>query len=544
VSSPSNPPEPSFAEALQAFESGPTGAVEPGAPRRGVVAAVTAERVFVDIGGKSEGVIPVAELRQPLQRGDEITVSIAGRDADGYLLLSPMMAGRPRDWTALQQAFDTKQTIAGRVTGVVKGGLSVDVGVRAFLPASRSGCRETADLEKLVEQEIRCRIIQLDVDDENVILDRRAVLEEEALAALNERLTRLEAGAVVRGTVRRVTEFGAFVDLGGVEGLLHASEMAWTRVEDPKSIVSVGEELDVQVLQFDREKRRISLGRKQLTPDPWAAAAERWRPGDRVRGTVTRVTDFGAFVELEPGVEGLVHVSEMSWARRVRHPRDVVKPGDAVDAVVLGITTAERRISLGLKQALGDPWADLEERFPVGKAVDGTVRNIEKFGAFVELADGIEGLLHVSDLTGERRVNHPNELLKADQRVRVVVLEIDRAKKRLKLGMKQLEPDALDEYLGEHKPGDLVTGRVRSVGGGEARVELGDGVIGFCALEGAAGGPTTSFGAQLAAVLKREPAAAAVEPIQVGQICSFVIEAIDAASRRIELTAKTPRRQG
>ncbi len=544
MSSPSNPPEPSFAEALQAFESGPTGAVEPGAPRRGVVAAVTAERVFVDIGGKSEGVIPVAELRQPLQRGDEITVSIAGRDADGYLLLSPMMAGRPRDWTALQQAFDTKQTIAGRVTGVVKGGLSVDVGVRAFLPASRSGCRETADLEKLVEQEIRCRIIQLDVDDENVILDRRAVLEEEALAALNERLTRLEAGAVVRGTVRRVTEFGAFVDLGGVEGLLHASEMAWTRVEDPKSIVSVGEELDVQVLQFDREKRRISLGRKQLTPDPWAAAAERWRPGDRVRGTVTRVTDFGAFVELEPGVEGLVHVSEMSWARRVRHPRDVVKPGDAVDAVVLGITTAERRISLGLKQALGDPWADLEERFPVGKAVDGTVRNIEKFGAFVELADGIEGLLHVSDLTGERRVNHPNELLKADQRVRVVVLEIDRAKKRLKLGMKQLEPDALDEYLGEHKPGDLVTGRVRSVGGGEARVELGDGVIGFCALEGAAGGPTTSFGAQLAAVLKREPAAAAVEPIQVGQICSFVIEAIDAASRRIELTAKTPRRQG
>ncbi|MBI3667650.1 MAG: S1 RNA-binding domain-containing protein, partial [Acidobacteria bacterium] len=488
--------------------------------------------------------IPAADLRGPdgalrVQPGDEIQVTISGRDAEGYLLLSPLAAGRPRDWTAIERAFAGKEIIAGRVSGTTKGGLNVDIGVRAFLPASRSGCRETADLEKLVGEEIRCRIIQLDVDDENVIVDRRVVLEEEAHAARKAVLERLKEGDIVRGTVRSLTEFGAFVDLGGVEGLLHVSDMSWARVSDPKSVVSPGEEVEVKILQIDRDKPRLSLGIKQLTPDPWTVAAEKLQTGARVHGTVTKVMDFGAFVEIEPAVEGLVHVSEMSWARRIRHPRDLVKPGDLVEAVVLSIHPAERRIALGLKQALGDPWAEAAERFGVGKVVEGTVRSLQKFGAFVELADGVEALLHISDITSERRLNHPNEVLKPNQRIRAVVLEFDREKKKIKLGMKQLEPDSTDEYLSEHKAGDEVTGRVTRVENGVARVELGEGVVGICRLSGetqpAAIG---SFGEQLAAAWNRDLPAKpeAREVLQVGQVRSFHITAIDTSSKRIDLS--------
>ncbi len=532
--------ESSFADALAAYESGRRGAsVAPDGPRKGIVAAVTAERVFVDIGGKSEGVIPVAELRAPVNVGEEIQVTIAGRDEEGYLLLSPVIAGRPRDWQGLERAFAGKETIVGRVTGLVKGGLSVDVGVRAFLPASRSGCREAADMEKLVGEEIRCRITQLDVEDENVIVDRRAVLEEEALAARDEKLNRLEEGVVIRGLVRSLTEFGAFVDLGGIDGLLHVADMSWGRVEDPKTVVAVGQEIEVKILKIERgaeaARTRISLGLKQLTPDPWTEVAGRLRSGERVRGTVTRVTDFGAFVEIEPGVEGLVHVSEMSWARRVRHPRDVVKPGDTVDVVVLNVNPAERRMALGLKQALGDPWADVEEKFPAGKVVEGNVRKLEKFGAFVELADGVEGLLHVSDLSSERRVNHPSEMLRVDQTVRAVILEVDRAKKRMRLGMKQLEAGSSDEYYQEHKLGDEVMGRVVRVDQEGARVELAEGVEGICPISRAASpAGSGAFGAKLAAALKRE-VAAGPEPLQAGQIRSFRITALDPGSKRIEL---------
>ncbi|HYM10404.1 MAG TPA: 30S ribosomal protein S1 [Bryobacterales bacterium] len=539
--------EASFGELLQAYETthggGPGRRAGPDQPRKGIVAAVVGDRVFVDIGGKSEGIIPVEELRGPdgalaVHRGDEITVAISGRDSEGYLLLSPVAAGRPRDWSGLERAFQGQEIIAGRVTGAVKGGLSVDVGVRAFLPASRSGCRETADLEKLIGEEIRCRILQLDIDDENVILDRRAVLEEEAQAARQALLARLEEGAVMRGTVRSLTEFGAFVDLGGVDGLLHVGDMSWSRVADPKTVVSPGDEIDVKILHIDRQKPRIALGLKQLTPDPWAEVAERLKPGERVKGVVTRLMDFGAFVEIAPGVEGLVHVSEMSWAKRVRHPRDLVKPGDVVEVVVLSAHPAERRVSLGLKQALGDPWADADERFRAGKVVEGTVRNLQKFGAFVELADGVEGLLHISDITGDRRLNHPNEALQLEQRVRAVVLEVDKGKKRIKLGMKQLEPDSSDEYIAEHKPGEAVTGRVVRIENGAARVELGEGVEGFCRL-GDQPRPAAvgSFGAQLAAVWKGAPATPepAGEPLQAGQVRSFRILSIDAASKRIEL---------
>jgi len=540
-----NLPESSFGELLQAFEgSRHFGAFGPDEPRVGIVAAITGEQVFVDIGGKSEGVIPVADLRNPdgalkVQVGDEIQVTISGRDSEGYLLLSAVAARRPQDWSALERAFQSREIIAGRVTGVVKGGLSVDVGVRAFLPASRSGCREAAEMEKLVGEEIRCRIIQLDIEDENVIVDRRGVLEEEARTARRRFLESLREGAVVRGKVRSLTEFGAFVDLGGVDGLLHVADMAWSRITDPKAVVSPGDEVEVKILHIDRDKPRIALGTKQLTPDPWTEIGQKLHPGDRVRGPVTRVMDFGAFVEIAPGVEGLVHISEMSWAKRVRRPGDLVKTGDVVEAVVLGVNAAEKRISLGLKQALGDPWEEAAKRFPPGTVVEGTVRNVQKFGAFVELADGVEGLLHVSDLASDRRLNHANEVLKVDQRVRTVVLEFDREKKRIKLGMKQLEPDSSDEYISEHKVGDEVTGRVVHIENGAVRVELGEGVIGICRAGDAPPAATGSFGAQLAAALgKRDtpgPQGAAREALQVGQVRSFRITGLDAASKRIDL---------
>ena len=541
--------EASFGELLQAFESTHAlGRRDPDEPRKGTVAGITAERVFVDIGSKAEGVIPTEELRAPdgtlkVRVGDELTVAISGRDSEGYLLLSPVTARRPHDWGALERAFENKEIIAGRVIGAVKGGLSVDVGVRAFLPASRSGCREAAEVEKLIGQEIRCRILQLDVEDENVVLDRRAVLEEEAQTARRQLLENLQEGAVVRGTVRSLMEFGAFVDLGGVDGLLHVGDMSWSRISDPKQAVSLGDEVEVKILHVDREKPRVALGMKQLSPDPWTEVSQRLQPGERVKGVVTRVMDFGAFVEVAPGIEGLVHVSEMSWARRVRHPRDLVKPGDMVEAVVLGVNSGERRIALGLKQALGDPWDEAAKRFAPGTAVEGTVRSMQKFGAFVELAEGIEGLVHISDLVSDRRLNHPNEVLKTDQRVRAVVLEFDREKRRIKLGMKQLEPDSSDEYISEHKVGDEVTGRVVRIENGSARVELGEGVIGVCQASGQPQPAATgSFGAQLAAALKREapapePQKGASSAFAVGQVRSFRIAAIDPEAKRIDLSS-------
>jgi small subunit ribosomal protein S1 len=292
----------------------------------------------------------------------------------------------------------------GTVTAVVKGGLSVDVGVRAFMPASRSGTRDARELEKLVGQEITCRIFELDVADENVIVDRRAVLEEQALAEGLNQFAALKEGEVVRGKVSRLASFGAFVDLGGIDGLLHVSDISWSRVGAPEDVLTVGQEIEAKVLKIDRESRRISLGLKQLQPEPWETATERYKAGDRITGTVTRLMDFGAFVEMEPGIEGLIHVSEMSWAKKVKRPSDVLKSGDTVEAVILSVQPAERRMALGLKQALGDPWADAAKKFPVGSAVEGTVTRMEKFGAFVQMSEGVEGLVHISEITAERRL--------------------------------------------------------------------------------------------------------------------------------------------
>ncbi len=463
----------SFADILSQYEQAHSHKLEDGGEgREGTVVAVTAESVLVDIGFKTEGIISLADFAASapegapaVQRGDKLTVSIKGRDPEGYYELSRVKVARPKDWSSLEKAFADKAAIAGVVSGVVKGGLSVDVGVRAFMPASRSGAKDPAEMEKLVGQEIRCRIIKLDVADEDVVVDRRAVLEDEERATRDKRYTEIHEGETVQGTVRGLTDFGAFVDIGGVDALLHVADISWARVNKPSDLLTAGQQVEARVLKVDAAKRRIAIGLKQLLPHPWDLVSEKYKAGDRVRGAVTRVTDFGAFVELEKGVEGLIHLSEMSWSKKARKPSDVVKPGDQVDVVILGVNQGERRISLGLKQALGDPWADAAEKYPVGAVVEATVISLQKFGAFVQVAEGVEGMIHVGDMTAEKRINHPQDVLKMGQKVKAQVLEVESAKRRLRLGMKQLVPTSLDEYIAEHKEGDVVTGRMTEVRG-------------------------------------------------------------------------------
>ncbi len=547
----SSPDEASFAQILSEYEESHRQAAEPGKEgRQGTVVAITPEAVFVDIGLKTEGTIPLEELQDAagepgVEVGDRVTVSIKGRDPGGYYLLSKIKVERPKDWTSLERAFAEKQPIAGVVTGVVKGGLSVDVGVRAFLPASRSGAKDPAEMEGLVGQEISCKVIKLDVADEDVVVDRRAMLEEAEARARQALFTALQEGAVVRGTVRSLTDFGAFVDLGGMDGLLHVTDMSWARVGKPSDLVAVGDSLEVKILKVDLESRRVSLGLKQLTPEPWSLVPDKFKAGDRVRGKVVRVVDFGAFVELEPGIEGLIHLSDLSWSKKARKPSDVVKRGDAVEVMILNVNPAERRIGLSLKQALGDPWDEAAERFPVGGVVEGTVSNLAKFGAFIELAEGLEGMIHIADLSAEKRINHPQEVLKPGEKVRALVLGVDREKRRIRLGLKQLQPTTADEYIAEHQLGNTVTGRIVEIERGTAKVEVADGVFAACRLtsrqqaaaEGAAETERpdlASMTARLAARWKQGQSAPA-ELAQAGQIRSFRITALEAAAKRIEL---------
>jgi small subunit ribosomal protein S1 len=533
---------PSFGELLSQFEK--SHRPEPGAKQlTGTVISVGPDAVYLDIGYKTEGMLPRTAFRdnaESVKAGDQFHVSVKGRNAERYYELSLARVAQPRDWTQLEEAFAQKLIIPGTVTGVVKGGLSVDVGVRAFLPASRSGTRDTAEMEKLVGQEITCRITQLDVADENVIVDRRAVLEEQALAAGQSQLAALGEGDTVRGTISRLASFGAFVDLGGIDGLLHVSDMAWSRVANPEDVVQVGQAVEVKVLKIDRETRRISLGLKQLQPEPWETATERHKAGARVTGTVTRLTDFGAFVEVEPGIEGMIHVSEMSWVKKVRRPSDILKVGDTVEAIILSVNQPERRMALGLKQALGDPWADAAKKFPAGSAVEGPVTRLEKFGAFVRMAEGVEGLVHISEITAERRLAHPQDALKVGQVVRAQVLAMDAEKRQAKLSMKQLVPTSLDEYVAEHQVGDVVSGRVVEETAGSATVELGEGIRATCRLKAGEGASAPgSGGADLSALTSllqarwKGKAPAGPEPLRAGQVRDFRIVDLDREAKRV-----------
>jgi small subunit ribosomal protein S1 len=551
----------SFSDMLSQYEKSHLRQREDGSKQiQGTIITVSSDSVFLDIGFKSEGVLPLADFQnagETPKPGDRLPVSVKGRDPEGYYQLTRAKVERPKDWSALEKAFAEKATIVGTVTGVIKGGLSVDVGVRAFMPASRSGAHDTAEMEKLVEQEILCRIIKLDVADEDVVVDRRAVLEEQERSAIDRRYSEMKEGDVVSGAVRSLTDYGAFVDLGGVDALLHVSDIAWSRVSKPADVLSVGQQVEAKVLKISAEanKRRISIGMKQLLPHPWDAVAEKYKVGERVRGTVTRVAEFGAFVELEPGIEGLIHVSEMSWGKKLRSVSTLVKPGEIVDAVILGVNATERRMSLGLKQALGDPWADAAQKFAAGSVIEGPVVSLTKFGAFVQLAEGVEGMIHISDLSAEKRINHPQEVVKVGQIVKAQVLAVDTEKRQLRLGIKQLVPSGLDEYIAEHKEGDVVTGRMIDASDESARVELGEGIQASCRMspsrqsdgkkKPAGSEPSksdakpdlSSLGSMLQARWKGATPSvdAKPEPVRTGQIRKFRIAKLDPATKKIEL---------
>lgn len=540
----------SFADMLSNFERSHAAKRGEGT-REGRVVSVTVDSVYVDVGLKSEGIIPATDFandREPVKSGDKVQVTIKGRNPEGYYELTRGKVTRPTDWTALEKAFAEKTTILGTVTGVVKGGFSVDIGVRAFMPASRSGVRDAADMQKLVEQEIRCRIIKLDAVDEDVVVDRRAVAEEDEKAAKQQLYSRIREGDSVSGTVRSLMDYGAFVDVGSVDALLHVSDISWSRVNNPADVLTVGQAVEAKVLKIDSEKQRISIGMKQLLPHPWDSVASNYKIGERVHGTVTRVTDFGAFVELSPGVEGLIHVSEMSWVKRVRKPSDIVKPGDTVEAVILGLNADERRMSLGLKQALGDPWADAERKLGPGTIVQGPVTSLTSFGAFVQVAEGIEGMIHVSDISAEKRINHPQDVFKVGQTIKAQVLEVDSQKRRLKLGIKQMVPTSIDEYIAEHHEGDVVSGRVMEMSGASAQVQLGEGIQALCRIpaaqvEGASPAKPSSAGsdiASLTSMLKARWKGGTAQESQpqlayVGQIRSFRISNLDRESKKINL---------
>jgi small subunit ribosomal protein S1 len=447
------------------------------------VVAYTEQGVVVDLGGKTEGLIPAAEFTETeIPRPDpNVTIEVqrTGETKDNFVIVSYQKVLRRRTWERIDAQFKAKETITAKVVDRIKGGLVVDIGVRAFLPGSQYDLRPTQNLDGLMGQEVQVRITKLNRRRGNVVVSRRALLEEELHSKRAELMEKLSEGQVVHGTVKNVTEYGAFVDLGGIDGLLHLTDLSWGRVRHPSDVVKPEKELDVIILKFDKGKQRVSLGLKQLSKDPWIDAAERYPAGGKYKGKVVGVVDYGAFVELEQGIEGLVHVTEMSWSKKPTHPSKVVKAGEEVDVVVLDIKPSDRRVSLGMKQAQPDPWLLIAEKYPVGTVVTGKVRNIAEFGAFVEIEEGFDGLVHVGDVSWTGRVKNPHEVFKKGEPVTAKVLRIDAENRRVSLGMKQVN-DIWADWFKQHKVGDIVRGKVSRIATFGAFVEFGENIEGLC----------------------------------------------------------------
>ena len=452
---------------------------------KGTVLQVTETDVVVDVGYKSEGLIPISEFLDEhghvtVQSGDMVDVLLERtEDREGQIVLSREKAEKMKIWDEVEKAYSEKKVVIGRVIERIKGGLAVDIGVRAFLPGSQIDIRPVRNLDALKGQELRMRVIKVNKKRGNIVLSRKVLLEEENAEKKKTTLETLAEGKVLRGTVKNITDYGAFIDLGGIDGLLHITDMSWGRVGHPSELFKVNDEVDVVVLKYDPSTERVSLGHKQLVPDPWATVQDRYPVGARMSGKVVSVTDYGAFVELEPGVEGLIHVSEMSWSKRVKHPSKILNVGDTVEAMVLGVDQAARRISLGLKQVESNPWHELVEKYPVGTRIKGKVRNLTEFGAFVEVEEDIDGLIHISDMSWSKRVKHPSEVLKKSDVVEAMVLSIDAENQRLSLGLKQLATDIWDDFFSRHHVGDTIEGKVTRMTNFGAFVELDDGIEGL-----------------------------------------------------------------
>jgi small subunit ribosomal protein S1 len=480
--------------------------------------------VMLDLGYKSDGIIPAEQFTEEelkaLKPGDELDVLLeAAEDANGNLLLSREKAKKLQAWDVLNRAYQTGSPLQGRVVAVIKGGLTVDIGgVTAFLPGSQIDIKPVHNLNQMVGQVLELKIIKMNSGRGNIVLSRRALLEHKQGAKKEETLASLAEGQTVSGVIKNITEYGAFVDLGGIDGLLHITDMSWGRINHPSDLLAIGDKVEVKVLKFDREKQKVSLGIKQKTQDPWLAAAEKYPVGAKVRGKVVSLADYGAFVELEHGVEGLVHVSEMSWTQKVKHPSKIVAVGDMIDAQVLSSDPAGKRISLGMKQMEANPWHTLGERYPVGSTIEGKIRTITDFGAFVGLEEGIDGLVHISDLSWTKHVKHPSELLKKGQIVKAVVLSIDPQKERISLGIKQLTPDPWDKLISErYKVGQDETVKVTKVADFGMFVELEHGVEGLI--------PVSEF-------LKD------AEPLKTGDEVTARVIKVDRGDRKVALSIK------
>jgi len=479
-----------FSAALEAFEreqAAEAAAVEAYGDKTvsGTVVKQTEKHLVIDVGLKSEGLVPLEQVVDhtgavKFQPGDVIEVVIEREEPEGGYLVSYERAQRLKVWDSIEKAASDKTPVIGTVVSRVKGGLTVDIGIKAFLPGSQLEIRPVRNLDGYLGQQIQVRVIKLNKKRGNVVVSRKELLEEEQTAKRSTTMEHLFEGAVLTGTVKNLTDYGAFVDLGGIDGLLHITDMSWGRLTHPRDLVNVGDEIQVKVLKFDKDKQRVSLGFKQLTPDPWLDAAERYPVGAKVHGRILSVTDYGAFVELEQGIEGLVHLSEMTWSKRLKHPSKLVKPGDEVDTVVLSVNPADRRISLGMKQLLDNPWENLSDKYPTGAVVEGRVRNLTDFGAFIEIEDGIDGLVHVSNLSWTKRVKHPSEVVKKGEKVKAVVLGVEPQNRRLSLGIKQLQPDVWETFFATHRVGDVVHGKVLRTAQFGAFVEIAEGVEGLC----------------------------------------------------------------
>jgi small subunit ribosomal protein S1 len=502
------------------------GDIEEGEVVRGRVVEVRDSEVLVDIGYKSEGTIAIEEFRHAgtlPKVGEEIEVYLESKeDSEGLIVLSKDKADKIKVWDAISKSHDSGTPVEGKVVEVVKGGLSVDVGVRAFLPGSQVDLRPVKNLGSMLGQIIRAKVIKLNRRRGNVVLSRRAVLEEEREEKRKHTLSVLSEGMVLTGAVKNITDYGAFIDLGGIDGLLHVTDMSWGRVGHPSEIFQIGDQVEVVVLHFDRETGRVSLGYKQKSSDPWAIVDARFPVGAKVQGRVVSLTNYGAFIELEPGVEGLVHVSEMSWTRRVRHPSKIVNVGDMVDVLVLDVNKATKRISLGMKQVETDPWATIDERYKPGERVQGKVRNLTDFGAFVELEPGVDGLLHISDMSWTRNIGHPSEILKKGQPIETQILNVDKDNKRISLGIKQIQPDPWESVAQRYPMGSRVTGKIVRLTDFGAFVELEPGVDGLLHVS----------------QMSQRPIAVPSDLVNVGDELTLMVIRVDPNERRIGLSLK------
>ncbi len=506
--------------------------IQEGEVVKGRVVLVGKEHVMVDVGYKSEGQIPIHEFQDEsgkvaVREGDMIEVLLESRDdEEGEIALSKTKADKIKVWDEIRRAYEQGGTVEGKVIGRVRGGLAVDVGVTAFLPGSQADLRVTRNLEKMIGETYRFRVLKYNRRRSNIVLSRRVLLEEERERIRGKTLDMLQEGIVVKGVVKNITEYGAFIDLGGVDGLLHITDMSWGRVKHPSEVVQIGDELEVKVLHYDREKERVSLGLKQMAPDPWASVEERFPVGTRLKGKVVSITDYGAFVELDKGVEGLVHVSEMSWTKRVRHPSKIVSVGDEVEVVVLNVERQRRRISLGMKQVKPNPWDTVAEKYPVGTVIQGKIRNITDFGIFIGLDEGIDGMVHVSDISWTKRIRHPGEVFKKGQETQAIVLSIDKENERFSLGIKQLEPDPWETLSQRYPEGTKVTGKVTSVTDFGVFLEIEEGIEGLVHIS----------------ELRKEKVKSASEVCREGDQLEALVIHVDPKERKIGLSVKALQR--